>query len=138
MSWFKRDEEPIKIEIPETTLKRWALYDIGIADPNTVAKLIGLTPVSEEGEKVEVEESEQRIMDILDYTPFVELISELASKIIVTSQLKNNPELVNEDPNQLEQDIAAMTEIYRGVSYSSIILALSIGTHLGLIPLREE
>ena len=107
MSWFKRDEEPIKIEIPETTLKRWALYDIGIADPNTVAKLIGLTPVSEEGEKVEVEESEQRIMDILDYTPFVELISELASKIIVTSQLKNNPELVNEDPNQLEQDIAA-------------------------------
>ena len=138
MTWFKRDEEPIKIEIPETTLKRWALYDIGIADPNTVAKLIGLTPVSEEGEKVEVEESEQRIMDILDYTPFVELISELASKIIVTSQLKNNPELVNEDPNQLEQDIAAMTEIYRGVSYSSIILALSIGTHLGLIPLREE
>lgn len=138
MSWFKRGEEPIKIEIPETTLKRWALYDIGIADPNTVAKLIGLTPVSEEGEKVEVEESEQRIMDILDYTPFVELISELASKIIVTAQLKNNPELVNEDPNQLEQDIAAMTEIYRGVSYSSIILALSIGTHLGLIPLREE
>jgi hypothetical protein len=139
MGWFnRRDEDPIQIEIPDSTLKRWALYDIGISQPNEVAKLIGLTPVSDEGEKKEIEESEQRIMDVLGYMPFVDVISDLSAKIIVTSQIKNNPALAHEDQDQLEEDIAAMTEIYRGVAYSSIVLALSIGTHLGLVPLREE
>jgi len=139
VSWFKRrQEDPIHIEIPESTLTRWALYDLGIVDPNEVSGLIGLTPVSAEGEKVEIGESEERLINILYYIPFVELISELASKIIVTSQIKNNPEIVNSDPAQLEADIATLTEIYRGISYSSIVLALSLGTHLNLIPEREE
>ena len=39
--------------IPFTTLIRWYLYDLEVENPNKIAELLGLTPISQEGEEKE-------------------------------------------------------------------------------------
>jgi len=80
MNWFRRIFESFspeieKKEIPFSTITRWSLYDLSVEYPNEIAVLLGLNPVSEEGDKKEAEDSEDRLEYVEDLLPFMDIIS---------------------------------------------------------------
>jgi hypothetical protein len=126
--------ETINNEIPIGTLMRWFLYDTDLAEePNTIAKILGMTPVSEEGDEHEFNESEKRLDQIEYLLPFIDMVSEMTADVITSVQLdeikKRDPDNVRE--MEREQDMMHM--MYKMVAFSSLLGGLSSGVNLGLI-----
>ena len=139
MSWFRRnfdsDEyETIKKEIPFSTVTRWSLYDLSVEYPNEIAVLLGLNPVSAEGDKKEVEDSEDRLSYVEELLPFIDIISELSAKIIVAVQKRDmTKEGIIDEEEFGEEEIEHMTSLYKSIGFSALIAAFSSGLELGII-----
>ena len=130
MSWMKKffnrgggeDYEIIKNEIPFSTLTRWYLYDMSIPDANEIGVKLGLTPVSDEGDEKEEEDSAIRLDSLDNLLPYLDIISELNAKIITTSQLHelSKEKIIDEE---LEGDVALMRDLYHAVGFSALVSA---------------
>ena len=139
MSWF-RDKfnlpkyEIIKKEIPFSTITRWSLYDLSVDYPNEVSVLLGLNPVSDEGESKEIQDSEDRLEQLDDLIPFMDIISELNAKIIVAVQMRDmKKEGLLEGDEFGPEELEHMTEFYKAIGFSSIVTAFSSGIELDII-----
>jgi hypothetical protein len=120
-----------------TTILRWMLYDVGVQDDKKLTALIGLTPVSDEGNSKEIEDSEDRLNDIYDILPFAEMISSMSADMIATMHTKDviAAELVDEiDP----QEIEIMKALYKSIAMTATISAFSTGVKLGLIEINAS
>jgi hypothetical protein len=139
MSWF-RDKfnlpkyEIINKEIPFSTITRWSLYDLSVDYPNEISVLLGLNPVSAEGESKEIQDSEDRLEQLDDLVPFIDIISELNAKIIVAVQMRDMKKdgLIEGDEFGLEE-LEHMTEFYKAIGFSAIVTAFSSGIELDII-----
>ena len=139
MSWFNRIfNRPGFVterkEVPFSTILRWSLYDLSVEKPNEIAVLIGLNPVSDEGDKKEIEDSEDRLTQLDGLLPFIDIISELNAKIISAVQMRDMTEdgLLEEDafgPEELEH----MESFYKSIGFSALITAFSSGIALDII-----
>lgn len=131
MSWFNnffRKEEPIqRSEIPFSTIMRWALYDLSIEEPNEIAVILGLSPVSDEGHQKEEDDSEERLKAVDELLPFIDIISELNAKIVVATQARDSEMKIT------EEDLDLMTGLYKLVSFSALVSAFSSGIQLDMI-----
>lgn len=140
MSWFRKKKHRIDLirePIPMTTILRWMLYDVGVQDDKKLTALIGLTPVSDEGNSKEIEDSEDRLNDIYDILPFAEMISSMSADMIATMHTKDviAAELVDEiDP----QEIEIMKALYKSIAMTATISAFSTGVKLGLIEINAS
>ena len=140
MSWLSRffsrrqddDYETFKSEVPFSTLTRWYLYDMSMPEPNELAVSLGLTPVSDEGEEKEEEDSEERLAELQGFIPYLDIISELNAKIITIAQLNDLKKNKDVD-EEIEQDVMIMRDLYHAVGFSALISAFSFGLKLGII-----
>lgn len=136
MSWlsklFNREDEYeiVRKDIPMTTLMRWYLYDTGLGDPNTLADIIGLNKVSEEGDAKEQEESELRIAELSPLMPFLDAVSDMSVHTMLALQ-EHKMKKVGLEVDEEEEEAAAV--IYKAVSMSTLIGALSMAIDLGLL-----
>lgn len=134
--WFKRKQEDEKdaIGIPIRTIIRWCLYDLSIHNPNQIAVSMGLSPVSEEGDEKEVEDSNLRLSAMYDLLPYVEMMSDIAAKVCTAAQIRELEEVVNLEELELtEESLERLVEAQKAVAFSAITAALSSGIELGII-----
>jgi len=139
VSWlrnlFNREPkfETLKVDIPMTTLVRWYLYDTELVEPNELAELVGLTPVSSEGDEVEKQESELRIAQVAPLFPYLESIADISASVLTALHTKelsvHDPELSEE----LAPEIQSMLQVYKAVALTTLIGAFSIGMDLDLL-----
>lgn len=128
---FNRDEEFVA-ELPVTVLNRWFLYDTGMGNENEMAEVIGLTPVSEEGDAKEREDSDARVENIDYLIPFMDHISNLTAEVVAQSQ-KN---LMLEDglnPEDVANDLEVVKKVYKAIALSGMLSSFSIANELGFI-----
>jgi hypothetical protein len=139
INWIKRlfNREPefeiVRNDIPMSTVLRWYLYDTGIENPNEIAELVGLNPVSDEGDAKEREDSNNRIEDIMPLMPFIETIASISADVISSIHIKN---YIKSNPDEIvDEDVAAIGLVYKAVAMSNIVGTLAIANHLDLIHL---
>ena len=133
---FRRKPEYVmaEMEVPMSTILRWYLYDTSLGEENNIAKLIGLTPISDEGDLKEQEDSENRLKGISTIFPFLDAISEISSNVLTTIHLKELGDEGKDDMAKfMEEELESMKAVYKAVALSTLVGAFSIGAHLQLI-----
>lgn len=127
--FFGKDEyEPhiVHEDVPMSTLVRWFIYDTALAEENKIADLLGLNPVSEEGEAMEISESDTRLENIELLMPFLENMADISANVLATIQM-------SEAEDATIQDLELMSRVYKVLAISSLIGTFSIATRLGII-----
>jgi hypothetical protein len=119
--------------IPATTLARWYLYDVEVENPNEVAKLLGLYPVSQEGEGKEKEDSESRMEALKPLLPFLANMSDLNGKIMSSIQLDYFKSNVKDLPEHMTSNLEMMAKVYSQVSFAALLSGFSAAIELGLV-----
>lgn len=134
--WKKNDEEDhekVITEIPLPVLARWYFYDAGLEEPNKIASLLGMMPVSAEGEEQEEMESDARLLSVLPLIPFLETIADINARAITELQFEHFTKAQEIDPDQLEHEKVHIEEMYCQVGYSALLSAFASGLELGII-----
>ena len=138
MKWlrrlFNREEYVVhRVDIPVSTIVRWYMYDTSLYDENDLAELIGLTRVSQEGHVKEQEDSDNRMLEIQQYVPFLEQMAEISANILTTIQLKEIDD--SEELSALADGMPTeiMHSLFKAVALSTLIGTFSVGTHLQII-----
>lgn len=141
MSWFsrffrKRDElVSVTTDVPVSTIKRWYIYDTAPDGENEIAELIGLSPVSEEGNAKERQDSELRLKNITHLLPYIDLISEVASESVANMQFNEMKKAGIITGSNEEEELEVMRMVYQAIAMAALVGGLSIGTHLGILRL---
>lgn len=140
MKWFKKifrdnhEHESIITDVPLTAIARWYLYDTGMGNENEVASLIGLNPVSEEGDLKERQDSDERVSQIVSMLSFLDFISDIAADSIAQVQSREMEKSgITTDAKELAEEMEIMHTVYKAISLSSLIGAMSIANSLGMI-----
>jgi hypothetical protein len=137
MKWFKKKKdieyEIISKDIPLTHLMRWFLYDTGLIDPNEIVNRLNLTPVSDEGDIKEEEDSDIRMANIAELIPFLELMSDITADAIVAIQIQDIEESLGPDAEQIVHEMTVMSSLYKVVGLSALVSAFSAAAELGMI-----
>lgn len=137
MKWFKRKKEPqyelISKDIPLTHLMRWFLYDTGLVDPNEIASRLNMTPVSDEGDIKEEEDSDARMDAIVELIPFIEIMAEITADAITAIQVKDIEESLEDGAAQITHEITVMKQMYKVVSLSALVSTFAAAVELGIV-----
>jgi len=131
---FNRDEYVVRrVDIPVSTIVRWYMYDTSLYDENDLAELIGLNRVSQEGHVKEQEDSDNRLLAIEQYMPFLEQMAEISANILTTIQLKEIDD--SEELSALADGMTTeiMHSLFKAVALSTLIGTFSVGTNLQII-----
>jgi hypothetical protein len=137
MGLFKRRKrepefEVFTNEIPLTTMVRWFINDIGYGGEG-VDSLMGLPPISEEGDTKEEQDSDVRLANLKPLVPFIDFLSDASANVLSTIALNGS----DEDDLPFDEDMEDIAQmlggLYKSIALSSIIGAFSIATSLGLI-----
>jgi hypothetical protein len=131
---FNRDEYVVRrVDIPVSTIVRWYMYDTSLYDENDLAELIGLNRVSQEGHVKEQEDSDNRLLAIEQYMPFLEQMAEISANILTTIQLKEIDD--SEELSALADGMPTeiMHSLFKAVALSTLIGTFSVGTNLQII-----
>lgn len=136
--WFKKKrQEPefeiVSKDIPLTNLMRWFLYDTGLVEPNDIVHKLNLTPVSEEGNSKEEEDSDVRLGAIAELLPFLNIMADIAADVITNIQIKDIEEHEGEDAKQILHEMTTMRQMYKVVALSAVIGAFASAAELGMI-----
>lgn len=137
MKWFKKrkglDFEIISKDVPITSLMRWFLYDTGLIEPNEIASRLNLTPVSEEGDIKEEEDSNNRIEAISDLLPFIELMAQITADVVTAIQVKDIENSLEEQESQIAHELTVMRQMYKVVALSALLSTFSAAVELDII-----
>lgn len=131
MAWFRRrkpEYEVVSTEFPMSTILRWYLYDTGLDDANKLAEFVGLNKVSEEGNAKEQEDSDIRVSRIMELMPYIDALSDISADTMAALHMSNG-----KGAELTEEETEASKIIYKAVSMSSLIGALSIGISIGIL-----
>lgn len=137
MGWFRRRKEEPEFEvftneIPVTTMVRWFIHDIGYGDAK-VDDLIGLPPISDEGNSKEAQDSDARLIELKALAPFLDSMSNIAANVLSSIAVYSvDDEEVSEDED-LEEVAEILGNLYKSISLSTLIGAFSTASALGLI-----
>lgn len=125
--------ETVVTQVPMSTLARWYFYDAGLEEPNKMASLVGMIPVSSDGNEKEEEASDIRLTKILPLLPFLQTISDINARSIATLQFDHYKTEHQIDEQQLVEEKEHIEDMYRQVGYSALIAAFSSAVELGII-----
>ena len=136
---FGRKKRPLEFElitrdIPISTIMRWYLYDVALGEPINLAKLLGLPPISEEGDEYETSDSERRLDQIEYIMPFLDMVSGIGADVITaiqTEEIKksNDPAMAEE----IAREEGQMKAMYKVVGLSALLGAFATAMEIGLI-----
>lgn len=137
MSWFRKRKpqtiETIKTEVHLNTLARWYSYDAALNDPNAVAKVLDLLPVSEEGKAQESLDSARRVTKVAPLFAFATVVANINAKAVASLQMEEIRVLGIISDEQIESETERVEEMYSNIGFSAILSALSSGVELGLL-----
>jgi hypothetical protein len=125
--------EFITKDIPLSTIMRWYLYDVALGEPNEMSTMVGLNPVSQEGDDKEQEDSDVRLDNIEYILPFLNTIAEMGADVISAIQVD---EITKADPDNVEEiskEMDMMKTMYKVVALSALIGGFSTAMEIGLI-----
>lgn len=126
---YEYETEVFVSEVPVTTMLRWFIYDIGYGKEK-IDELMGLTPMSEEGEDKEEQDSKKRIRAIQPLVPFMDLMSDASANIFSTVAMTIEESIPEEEREEMEE---LLGNLYKSIALSSIVGTLSVANALGLI-----
>lgn len=135
--WKKNNEETADhapVMVPSSTLFRWALYDLGIENPNKFAEAAGFTPISEEVEFMELQESNKRLSALDPYKSFISMMANITAEILTeTSANLLGKEMFENTgiPQDVQEDL--LFDMYLKISAMSLLPAVSAALDLGIM-----
>lgn len=137
MGWFRRrrkepEYEVFTNEIPVTTMVRWFIHDIGHGD-DKVDDLIGLPPISDEGNSKEAQDSDSRLMELQPLVPFIDSMSDIAANVLSSIAVYSVDEDEVPEHENLDEIAEILGNLYKSISLSTLIGAFSTASALGLI-----
>jgi hypothetical protein len=135
--WFKNffnkhqdSFEIVTTEVPKSTLIRWYLHDMAIENSNDMAKIFGLTPISDEGAGKEEEDSDSRLLKLDGFLPFIEVMADINARVVAQLQA----EIMKEDGEALNQEaIDDLVGFHTAVSISALVPAFASAIEIGMI-----
>lgn len=137
MFWKKKqnpyEKEKLVTEISLPTLARWYAYDSGLEDPNNITDALGMLPTSEEGLKLEEDESDRRLNKVLPLIPLLECIADINAQAVAGLQFDNLRKEQNLSAEDLSNERHHVEEMYRHVGFSALLSAISAGVELGIL-----
>lgn len=132
------DDDWVTKSIPVTTLARWYLYDVEVNNPNALAVLLDLTPVSEEGDEKERQDSEVRVDRLYNIFPFIKTMAEINAKAVFQVQRAELPEELTKLLNPNSPEMEQLIKFYEHLSFAAIMSAFSSAAELGLVELSGK
>ena len=120
-------------EVPLPVLARWYFYEAGLEEPNKIAIIVGMMPVSEEGEEQEEAESDARLINVMPLVPFLETIADINARAITELQFDHFTKAQGMDPEELAHEKEHIEDMYTQVGYSALLSAFASGLELGII-----
>jgi hypothetical protein len=137
MSWKfwkkKKSSELVTAALPISTLFHWYCYDLEIENPNALAEILGLSPMSTDVAEMELKASEQRLSNVAYILPFLKVMSDLNGLIASKQQLevfKETLDLPEDKESTVEQGLAMTFSL---LSLTTLISAFSAALELGLV-----
>jgi len=131
---FNREEYVVhRVDVPVSTIVRWYMYDTSLYDENDLAELIGLNRVSQEGHIKEQEDSDNRLLAIQQYMPFLEQMAEISANILTTIQLKEIDDSAELSALADGMPTEIMHSLFKAVALSTLVGTFSVGTNLQII-----
>ena len=127
------DDEWVSKSVPISTLARWYLYDLDVANPNKLAVSMELTPVSEEGDEKERQDSDVRIARLEGMMPFIHTMADINAKAVFQVQKNELPEEMRKFLSTESPELEQLVKFYESMSFAAILSALSSAAELGLI-----
>jgi hypothetical protein len=121
------------IELRMHILIRQMIYDSIFDDPEHIADSMGLPPISKEVSEMEDRASVERLRAFAALVPFLESHADIAARIAATAY---NLETVDDgllDGILEEEHLETITSLFRLVSLSSSVSAISTLMDLGLL-----
>lgn len=135
MSWFnknKKKKRAVLHSFSVPALIRQSIYDTMLSPPEAIAKAMGLPPVSDEVSEMEERASDERISRVAVLLPFIDSHSDITSHIISSAYF-----LESEDSGEIElEELQEMTKLFKLVSRSATVAALSTLVDLNLIEIK--
>jgi len=140
MSWkFWKKDSPVEFviesaSVPASTLFRWFLYDTGVGSPNKFATAAGFTPISEEGEDLEKQDSRERLERVIPFKDYLNMMANITGEVFAESMLKaiSKSGLV-EDTTDMEDEKDALIDICTTVAMAALVPSFSAALELGII-----
>jgi hypothetical protein len=120
-------------KVPLTTLYRWYMYDMNDEEPNKHLGVFDITPVSQEGDEKEREESDVRTERLAPLIPFINLYANMNAQYIFEMQKQDLIESNVISAEKLEEDHASLKKLYKQITFSGLLTMLSSALELGLI-----
>lgn len=128
---WRRGREPLRFEVPVSTLTRKTLYSSMIGDPREIGNLLGLPPISAEVDEMERLSASERLYNISDLKDIIALQSAVVAKASVQFQ--------NQEIEGFTGPMTAALEVvYEGVAFSSAMAVVSTLVEIGILNLAGE
>lgn len=127
------DENPELHKVPLNMLYRWFMYDMNVEHPNDHLDIFHITPVSEEGDEKEKQDSEARADAIEPLLPFLNLYANMNAHYIFEMQKKDLIDLPPVVAEKLVKDSSTIKAFYSQVTLAGLITALSSAIELGIL-----
>jgi len=120
-------------KVPINMLLRWYLYDIAGEAANSEISLFNLTPVSEEGDQKETEDSEARLEAISAILPLIKLYSDMNAQYAFSTQRKDFLKIAGVTEDVLNSSSAALKSMYSHITFNGILAILAAAVELDLL-----
>ena len=111
--------------VPLTTLARWYVYDLDVEEANKLAVSLDLSPVSQEGDEKERQDSEERVDRIRGMIPFFNTMSEINARVVFQVQKDNLPSEMKSFLDKDSEELAQRGRFYESMSFEAILSAFS-------------
>lgn len=138
MSFWKKSKHPYKserlvTEVSLPTLARWYAYDAGLDHPDEVADALGMLPTSEDGVRMEEQDSDRRTERVMPLIPLIETIADINAQAIATLQMDSYKNDQGMDPDDLAHERIHIEDMYRQIGFSALLAGISAGIELGIL-----
>lgn len=139
MTWpFGKEENSDDAEVtkvPLTTLYRWYMYDMNVETPNKHLDIFHITPVSDEGDEKEREDSDLRTDMVSPLIPFLNLYANMNAQYVFEMQKDELLSMPGMTLNRLETETGSLKQFYRQITFAGLLTAFSSAIELGIVQL---
>jgi hypothetical protein len=130
------DSAPEINKIPISTLFRWFLYDVSSDEAPKYAHLFNLTPVSEEGDLKEQEDSDTRIENLTEVVPLFNFYANATSEFAFNLHRDKMIKLEGITSDMIDASEEAFKEFYYHMIFAGILSSFSALAELKIIKLN--
>ena len=139
MSWpiIPNNDEEYERSVPVHTLLRWYLYDVAGDEADARRDIFGLTPISDEGNKKELEDSEKRIDKVDDLLPLLTFYSIRTAEYAFAMHKNSFKSIPGISEEMLDASEEVLTSFYTNMAFSALLSSFASLNELGIIKVKH-